>query len=133
MQNPVLMICCTRCFYLLAFFLFFVWLAVSSGVRAVDKLMPGIAVGWLFITGLGIGLWGQAVFSLARWAAPQFRGEATASLLSFIVPGLLPSLAASLLVAVLTAITLRVKSKLAATALRLLLFGLLALFIYLKM
>ncbi|MCO6488059.1 MAG: hypothetical protein J5I98_06550 [Phaeodactylibacter sp.] len=111
-------------------FLFLTWLAVSSGLRSVDKLQPGIAVGWLFITGMGIGLWGQVVFALARWAKAVVREEGI-SFAFFLLPGLLPSLSVSLLVAVLTAITLRVESKLLATLLRILIFGLIALFIYL--
>ena len=117
----------------LGFFLFFTWLAVSSGIRTVDKLLPGIAIGWLLITGMGIGLWAQAVFSLAKWAVPRFTGEEPLSLLYYLLPGLLPSLAVSLLVAVLTTITLRVESRWVATLLRVLIFGVLALFIYLWM
>ncbi|MCO6480118.1 MAG: hypothetical protein J5I94_25995 [Phaeodactylibacter sp.] len=117
----------------LGFFLFFVWLAVSSGIRAVQKLSPDIAVGWLFITGMGIGLWGQAVFSLLQWAAPRFRGEEALSFILHLLPGILPSLAVSLLVSVLTAITLRVENKLLAVLLRVLIFAALALLIYLWM
>lgn len=117
----------------LGLFLFFMWLAVSSGLRTIDKLLPGIAVGWLLIAGMGIGLWSQAVFSLAKWAVPRFTGEEHLPLLLFLWPGLLSSLAVSLLVAVLTTITLRVESKLWSTLLRILIFGLLALLIYLWM
>ena len=117
----------------LGFFLFFSWLAVSSGIRTVDKLLPGIAIGWLLITGMGIGLWAHAVFSLAKWAVPRFTGEEPLSLLYYLLPGFLPSLAVSLLVAVLTTITLRVESRWVATLLRVLIFGVLALFIYLWM
>lgn len=117
----------------LAFFLFFVWLTVSSGIRAVHKLAPDIAVGWLFITGMGIGLWGQAVFSLAKWAVPRLLGGEQLSLLYFLLPGLLPSLSVSLLVAVLTTITLRVKNKMVAVLLRVLIFAVLVLLIYLWM
>ena len=115
----------------LAFFLFFTWLAVNSGIRTVNKLLPGIAVGWLLITGMGIGLWAQAVLSLAKWAMPWSGEQETLPLLSVLLTSLLPSLAVSLLVAVLTTITLRVKSRLLAIVLRVVIFGLLALLIYL--
>ena len=112
-------------------FLFLIWLAVNSGIRAVNKLSPSIAVGWLFITGIGIGLWGQAIYALLQWAVPLIKGQEVLSLLSYFTPRALPSLAISLLVAVLTTITIRVESKLMATLLRVLIFGLLALLIYL--
>ncbi len=117
----------------LGFFLFLAWLAVSSGIRAVHRLEPDIAVGWLFITGMGVGLWGQAVFSLLQWAVPQFSGEETFGFLFYLLPGILPSLAVSLLVSLLTAITLRVENRLLAILLRVLIFALLALLIYLWM
>jgi len=117
----------------LGLFLLLVWLLVSSGIRAVNKLLPGIAVGWLFISGMGTGLMGQAILSLAQWLIPRITGEGSFPLIAYLAPGLLPILAVSLLVAVLTMITLRVKDKLSATLLRLLIFGLLALFIYLKL
>ena len=104
---------------------------MNGGIRAVNKLLPGIAVGWLFITGIGIGAWGQAIFSLAQWAFFRYNGEETFPFLFYLLPGLLPSLAVSLLVAVLTAITLRVENSLMAFLLRLLIFGALALLIYL--
>ena len=115
----------------LGFFLFLIWLAVNGGIRAVNKLLPGIAVGWLFITGIGTGAWGQAIFSLAQWAFFRYNGEETFPFLFYLLPGLLPSLAVSLLVAVLTAITLRVENSLMAFLLRLLIFGVLTLLIYL--
>lgn len=117
----------------LGLYLLLMWLLVSSGIRAVNKLLPDIAVGWLLITGLGIGLLGQLTFNLAQWLWPRFVGSEPLTLAYYLLPGLLSGLSVSLLVAVLTMITLRVKDRLSATLLRVLIFGLLALFIYLWM
>ena len=110
--------------------LFLLWLLINTGLRTSEKLMKGLEVGWLFIAGMGIGLAGHLVQSLGFWAVAKYTGAMDTWMAGVGVSLLAPVLAVSLMVTTLTVITLRVKRKLVANGLRLLLFALLALLIY---
>lgn len=114
----------------LAAMLFLFWLVVSAGIRAADKLLKAVDVGWLFLTGLGVGVVGHLAQSLGFWAVARYTGD-MGSWMPRVGGGMLsPVLAVSLLVTVLTVISVRVKSELMANALRALLFVLVAFLIY---
>jgi hypothetical protein len=109
--------------------LFLVWLLASTGIRTLDRLMKDTEVGWLFLTGMGVGLLGHLSAAFGFWAL----SKGNFSLLFFALPGLPANLAVSGLVSVLTVIGLRVKNPWWSIALKGLLFFFLAFLIYFLM
>jgi hypothetical protein len=116
-----------------AFMLFLVWLLASTGVRTVDKLLKEVEVGWLFLTGMGVGLLGHLSSAFGFWLLAKYSAESTWSYFFYVAPGLPANLAVSALVSTLTVISLRVKSQVLSIALKALLFFFLAFLIYFLM
>ena len=111
------------------------WIAINAGINTLNRLLPKAAVGWLIVTGIGIGILGLFVHTSFLWlivrhvtkTAPDF------SWIQYFKEQALPAISVSLVVTILTVITARVENKTMGLVLKLLLFALIGFMVYLFM